>query len=353
MTPDWWDGSLRHSFRVELVDPVNLTTSRGQLQGVASDGTVSESYYSDARATAGLKTYVASGEEDGWDGTAAMRVVHMVGDWEESLFTGYVTKASRSEENGLVTREYTLTACIYGMSTQILAGPYTVGAGAMGLAVLEDIFGKCVSRRHRVMAGATDYRFGTATVYEPGKSWLSMAMDVANRSGDRLEAGGDGYVEVERYVVPSSRDASFSIDPWDSRSIVTGELKYSDSATSVPGRAIVYAESDGQALNYIASQTRGSRFHYLSRGFVIDDFQKVTDLSPFSRDRARQVAEQALADATDVGESLTMGTLYLPARPGEVIRVTSGEVSGRWMISTRKVDMSNFTCEYGMKKVGE
>lgn len=350
--PDWGSGTVVHEMRVELVDPLNMETLRGALSGVQRSGRLSLNYYGDTRAGLSLSTSVGVGESDGWDGTAAMRLVHVAGDFEEELFTGYVTGTSWHDESGSRETEYTLSSALYGLEVDMVGFTYTVGEGAMGLDAMERVFERCRNRPHRVLPGALDYRFGSATVYEADSSWLSVLLDLADRSGDRVDVDGHGYVTVGRYDPPSSRTPAFSLDTGDPMAVTTGGVSGSSNALDIPSRAVVHAKGrDDVELTGWAYQPDSSPYTHSRRGYNLDVFETVSDLEPFTQANIDALAQQRLRDNSTLTDSRDASVLYRPLSTGQVIELTHSGETARYMISTAELDLSTWVWDLGLKGV--
>lgn len=351
MTPDWDSATLLHSMRVELVDPLNLETLRSGLSGLNPSGKLSLNYYGDTRAGLTISTSVPIGESDGWDGTAAMRLVHSVAGWEETLFTGYVTDAPWKDANGTRVTDYTLSSALYGLQADKVSWPYTVGANAMGLDAIEAIFEQCRNRPHRVLAGAKNYRFGSATVYEAGKTWLSVLLDIADRSGDRIDVDGRGYVTVAPYSPPSERTPVFVLDADDPMTTALDGISGSNDALSIPSRAVVHAKSGDMELTGRASQPSSSPYSHARRGYNLDLYADQSDMEPFTQAQADFLAAQSLAQASALTESRDASMLYRPLSSGDVIAFRRSREESRYMVSTAELDLSTWIWSLGLKGV--
>ena len=351
-TPDWGYAGLVHDMRVELVDPFNLETYRGELQGVQTSGRLSLNYYGDTRSGLTISTSVMDGDHDGWDGTAAMRLIHSVGDWEEELFTGYVTDREWSDENGIRTTSYTLSSCLYGLSVDYVGYPWTVGENAMGLDVIAYIFKKCRNRPNSIKADALNYRFGSATVYEANKTWLSVLFDVSDRSGDRVDVDAHGYVTVDKYVSPSERTPFAEFDTADKRSVTVGPLTWSDNRSEIPSRVIVHAKDGDTELTGWAYQPDTSQFTHPSRGYNLDSYHEQSDMEPFTQAQIDALAARYLNEESALVTNLDIEMMYLPVNTGWVIGITHEGEYGRYMISTAELDLNSWVWSLGLKGVG-
>lgn len=348
--PDWASGALRHEMRVELVDPGNLETVRGGLEGLDASGRLSLDYYGDTRAGLTLSTSVPVGWSDGWDGTAAMRLVHTVGDWSEELFTGYVTSTDWTDASGMRKTSYTLNSCLYGLQTDRVGWPYTVGAGAMGLDAIERVLDKC-SRPYRVLPGALDYRFGSATVYEADKTWLSVAFDLADRSGDRLDVDGRGMVTVGRYDSPSARTPSIVLDTSDPMAVTVGQVGGSSNALDIPSRVVVHASDGESELTGWAYQPASSPYTNTRRGYNLDSYHDESDMEPFTQAQADALASSYLSRESSLVDRRTASMMYRPLRTGQVVELRHSGETDRYMVSTAELDLSTWTWSLDLKGV--
>lgn len=352
MMPDWTNGALEHSFYVVQLDPNNLSSERGQLDYVKPDGTLTMKYYGDTRVGLALTTVAPMGESDGWDGTAALRLVHECEGYTEVLFTGFVTNRTWSDESGIRTYEYELNSTLYGMESETAAAAYTVGKNAMALTVLKSLFNK-VSRQYTISPLAGDYRFGSATVYDSDKSTLSIAYDICDRADDRLGVDGYGNVTVKPYTVPSARTPDIYLDTADSNAVTMPPVSGSDDSFEVPGRVVVSAKQDDKEVIGTASVGSTSKFTRGRRGYLLDKYYSETDLTPFTVARANEKAQTYLKQNTDVTEEIELSIMYRPLQEGEVVNLTHNGTVANYLISTASLDLSTWTWKLSLKKVSE
>lgn len=348
--PDWEDQTLVHSIRVDLVDPVTLSQSRGALSGVVATGKLSLQYYSDTRASASVTTSVAAGESDGWDGTAAMRIVHVVGDWSETLFTGYVTACPWEEQSGQVETTYTLNSTMWAMGQQVVANAYTIGSKGKGLDALRTAFRR-TSRTYSVAGSALDHVYARATVYEGSKTWLSVAHDVANTCGDRLDVAPDGRVTVSRYVAPASRTPRYDLALDDADGPFFGSVSGEDSRADVPGRVVVISTDGDDTVVGTATVSTSSAYHPGRRGWTLDMLVEESDLDPFTAEAATALARKRLALNSAPAYSMDVDMLYRPLAAGDVLRIERDGEVGRWAVSTATLDLHYFTWSLELKEV--
>lgn len=350
--PNWTSGAIEHDFYVVMVDPLNLTTIRGELKNVNRDGTFTLKYYGDTRAGLTLTTTTTAGESDGWDGSAALRLVHTVGEWSETLFTGYVTDTSYSDESGMRTTSYTLNSVLYGLSVEYTANPYTVGKDAMALDVLTNIFEHC-SKPYTIMPDCTDYRFGKATVYASDKTLLNVVYDVADKATDRLNVDAMGIIVLKKYTSPAYRSPDIELNTSDTKAVTIAPISYSDNKLEKPARAVLVATQGDEQIVGIAQLGSDSEYSRGRRGYLLDSYYTSTDMEPFTQERANTVAQQRLNGASDLTITIELETMYMPMQAGWIVRLNHLGDMANYMITVAALDLGSWLWKLTMKKVSE
>lgn len=340
---DWSRGDLSHRFEVLQVDPLNLKDVRGRIQE-PSGGELDLDYYGDTRMAAKVEEFGSS-----WDGTSALRIVHTVYDYTgdlftETLFTGYVTKASHRKS----VRTYELASTLHGLETNVNPGAFTISAGSKALSVCKLIFDR-VSRPYRIEPGAGDYLFNGAVVYEPGSSYLSILFDIMDKSGNRISTDENGIVTISKYVRPSKRTPDWDESTADIRTCIIGAPEYSDNSMTMPERSIVHAEKDGDSITVTSLAPSGTHTRHAVRGYCIDDWHEENDLSPFTRAAAQKLADEYLSNALELDNEMYHGLLYRPLREGMVERLADNGEVRRWQVADAALDFNSWTWEINFK----
>lgn len=347
---DWSRSNIVHSFHVVQVDPLNLSTVRGSLDGTVREGTLTLKYYGDTRAGLTLTTVAPEGESDGWDGTAALRLYH---DWEgesEVLFTGFVTERTWSDEGGVRTWSYELNSALYAMQSQVIGSVYTIGANAMALTVLKSLISKA-NRKYSIAGTATDYRYGAATAYDPDKTLLSIAFDVVDKAGDRLGVDANGTVTVTRYTAPKNITPTYCLDTASDRAVTMPPVSGSDNRFEIPGRVVVSAKKDDTTVVGTASLASTSEFSAKRRGYLLDSYHSETDMTPFTAAHANELAAKYLASETALEEQVEVETMYMPMREGYVVQLAHHGETANYLVSTAALDLDTWTWKLTLKKV--
>lgn len=351
-TPDWTSGAIEHDFYVLMVDPLNLTTIRGELKNVNKNGTFTLKYYGDTRAGLTLTTTVVAGDTDGWDETAALRLVHTVGDWAETLFTGYVTKRSWSDESGMRITSYEINSVLYALSAEYVGSPYTIGAGGMGLTVLRNIFNGA-NKPFVIAPDAKDYAFSKATVYATDKTLLNVAYDVADKCTDRMNCDPMGNITVDKYTSPAKRTPDFELNTADSRAVTIAPISYTDNRLEKIGRAIVVATQGDEQIVGMAYADSSTPYTRAKRGYLLDGYYTLTDMDPFTQARANTVAASRLLTASDLTVSLEIECMYMPLKAGLIVRLRHQGAVANYLISTAALDLNTWLWKLTLKKVSE
>lgn len=340
--PDWGSGAIVHDMHAVLVDPLNLETVRGELDGLQPSGTWTMDRAGDTRQGLTLTTQVPKGQTDGWDGSAAIRVYHDVGAWSECVFTGYVTEHKTSDSAGMRQTDYTLNSTLYGLSVDLINLPYTVATGASAIEAIEHVLKIC-NRPYRIGDNATSFLIDSPTVYEPGKSYLSIVTDLSTHAGNRLDVLPDGRVYISDLVPYASQAPAWYVDTEQPDTMVLDGVDGSDTKLTTPSRVIVHAKKDDVELAACAYQGDESEFSRYRRGYNLDSYHDETQLEPFTQEKAQQLANQYLAEESQFDRTVSLKTLYFPARAPQVVRLMhTSEYDGNYVIDKCEVDLATW-----------
>lgn len=349
MAIDWTRGDLYHSLRVLMIDPKNFENVRGELRGTVS-GKVDLQYYGDTRMGAELETRGAHG----WDGSAALRLIHSVRDYtglllEESLFTGFVTAQSYEGEGESRSTSWTLKSGLYALESARSELPYSVAKGSKAKTIISKICSS-LGRPLRVEPSAHEYVFGSNHVYDAGSTYLSIVLDMCSRANNRLSVDADGIITVSGYVVPSTKSADYDALERSDRGTVIGPIKGDATGLDAPSRVIVRGESGEENVTGYAMVASGAPSSQGVRGYRKDRFESVTDLSPFTSDAAKALAQRYLTEDLSDVPSISHGLLYRPLREGAIERLTQRDGStARWMVSGGTLDLTSWTWDLDLK----
>lgn len=380
--PDWCRGDLTHELQVQMVDPFNLTTIRGYLNYTKVSGTLDLDYYSDTRMSAKIETFV-EGKKDNWDGSAALRLIHVVSDYtgelyRETLGTFYVMDPPESsEETGGTTTSYTLSSILKGIEVSMMAYGKTINKSASILAATKKMVTDCYRRVRD--AGARDVKASAAIKYDQGASYLHGIHDSANRCNNHVTLDPDGTVVIEPYNAPSNRSPNFYVTAEDERTLFVGPWSHSDNTVTMPERHIVsgsgkvkvadgtYSKagtrSDGttykkgdtkykevtKTITGVAQVATGSRSHHNVRGFWRDGYTNVSNMSPFTQAKADSLAKQYLNNNLVYEMKASHSLMYRPLREGWVECLTIHDDTRRWQIASASLNFDTWTWNLDLK----
>lgn len=341
---DWSRGDLSHRLRVLMLDPQNLTTVRGELRNVNVGGKLDLSYYSDTRMGASIDT----AGDDGWDGSAALRLVHEVHDFTgllltEPLGTFHVTKRDwKKTDGGETGASYTLSSPLAGLASAKVPINYGIGRGVKALDAMRKVFGQTTTP-YAIAGGARNYTFSKAVIYEPGTTFISILFDLCDRSNNRLSVDALGRVTVSPYVSPTSKAPSFTTDASDERGQFVPQLTGGDAALERYGRVIVAAKDGDRLITAQASAPAGNRASERYRGYTKDDFRQLNDMSPFTKAQAQALAKRYLNADLTTDQKCSHSLTYRPLREEDVELLTIGGSSYRWHVYSASLDLASWT----------
>lgn len=347
----WDNPTLEHYFTVQMVDPNNLSTVRGELSGVEATGSLSLQYDSDTRASASITTAVKQGSSDGWDGTAALRIIHHVGsNYKETLFTGFVTACPWSESNGKHEVSYTLSSTLYGMSTHRLVYAYTIAKKGSGVEALKKLF-EYGYRKYTLNNGVLDYTYTSAQVYSGDKDFLEVAHDIADTCNDRIDVAPSGYVTLSKYVAPASRSPKYYFSIYDSDSPFYGDISGDDDKSEIPGRIVVSAKDSDNELIAEAEVSSTSIYSPSRRGYKVDSYYSIDLDDDTTQAYVNSLAKQYLEASRTPTYTMDVNMLYRPLTAGDILRITKNSTTHNYLITTANLDLHYFTWSLELEQV--
>jgi hypothetical protein len=243
-------------------------------------------------------------------------------------------------ESGAQVVEYGLKSALAAISDDLVPWHWTIGGGVRSNDFVRDILGG-TGRPYVIAADAANHLYGEPKVYEMGDSRLSILMDAADVSGNRVGVDGHGRITWSRYVEPSRMGASFRIDVTDPRTLALDGVKGSTSRLSSPTRAVVTyhgqkrdangdivrdAENNPVEIDLWAtadipgSETSGARGYVMAKH---EQLQELDDQTQAAIDaKARAVASQTTSGAWREWE---LTSAYMPIRMGDVGELVLGD----------------------------
>lgn len=346
---DWSRGDLYHSCTVLMVDPTNFSDVRGELRGVTG-GNLNLHYYGDTRMGAELTTV----GDHGWDGSAALRIVHSVSDYTgpllvETLFTGFVTDAPWQGEGDEMATTWTLKSGLYAMETAVCEMGYGIASGSKALTIVSQICGS-LGRPYRIDSTANEHVYSKNCVLDPCTTYLSILFDVCDRSGNRMSVDEDGTITFSGYVSPSERGVDYDASEVGGMGMVIGPVSGSPVGFDNPARVVVRGDNGQSTVTGVASVPAGSPTSADVRGYRYDHCVDTTDVTPFTNEGAAAAASRYLKSSLSDDESISHDLMYRPLREGQIERLTMADGSrARWMVSAATLDLGKWTWALDLK----
>ena len=347
---DWFDQKRTHSVTVQMVDPHNLETVIGVLEGVdLSSSKVSAGYYTDARTTATIM--VVGG---GWIPGSYLRFVIDVGADERVLGTYRVYDDKAQRVHGTWRYTYDCKSMLYRIAQDCGAGAWTIKNGTTAMkAAAQDL----------TWAGAAysingnDALINTPVVYESGMNRLSHIMSLCTMADNRVDVDGYGTIVIDKYVEPSSMPPSFTLDLEDTRGIVHSGIGVSSDRYSLENRVVVsyQSNSNGNQTEVVGYADVTGNLSPTASGAVITDYRIVDSLNPPTTAAAYDLAKKYAALQKPANE-WSIKTQYLPIWEGDVIAlvVHDGSYTGERRCLVQNIDIALDTLELDLrlKEVG-
>lgn len=315
---DWTDTDRTDRWLVEMVDPNDLSTSRGYLaDGCVTDLALTLAQDSDTKASAKVSTL----GDDGYVRGSALRIWHEVDEWgyREPVFTGYVKEAPDSIVQGVRQTDYQLASALWAVSRDLWPSPFAVASGGTALAAIRAVLDLC-SRPYEVDSGALDVRLTTPRAWEAGSSRLDSIADLADMAGDYLSVSGSGLVTVAALPdLTAVSTPTWELDTDDDRAMTLSDgASHTSTAGDVPGRYIVTHKEGSTVTVGVADVAAGMASSASARGYVVAETKEVSEL-PGGLSQAYVLAAQYLAAAQGHDEEWSVSTLYAPYREGDVV----------------------------------
>lgn len=330
---DWDDSTRQDRLAFELVDPNDLDSSRGWLDGaVRRDSNVTYAYYTDTRVSSELAVCDCNYVEN-----SLVRVHHYVDAWSyhAELGTFFVEDGDLGELHGVESGTLHLGSKLVALRDDSWVRHYSIASGQYAKAVLAAIFDE-EGLAYRIAPSVRDYRYAAANVYEFGESVISTVFDVCDKAGARLGVDGHGTITVDPYVLPSSRAPVHEYGPRN----ILGRVEVSRSSMTMPGRVgVIHKGSDDSEITAYADVPATSPAARSRRGRRVTEIVDVADMSPATFERAGQIARERLANATAEDVEYRFEAMYWPGREGDAVTLRLGGVSVPCMVKTLEVSL--------------
>jgi len=313
-----WDKSGRMDrFEFEMLDPRDLTKSRGTLTGVVTTGgTITKSNSMDTRTIGTLKL-----RDSNYIKNSLIRVWHIVDEWElrYPLGTFYVGDISYTYGKGGETASLSLLSTLVNLSDRAYTKHYTINSYTTTGDVIEDIRTES-GLEFKVDAMASSGFYLSPVVYDYGTTVLEVLSDTIKRANCRYDVDGYGHVLITQDVDAVNIGAVYTFDPDAPKSPIVGDISITDTTgTAVSTVGVEYASGD---VYISGSQTldNGSEASVAQRGRDVTNIVSTSEMSPALGSEAVRQAGEILAGLSEAA-TYSFKSLYLPLEPGDVVEL--------------------------------
>ena len=311
---DWRDLTKRGRMRAWYVEPNSLDNVVGEVQGVKWDAcSVEHGYYTDTRTTAKLVAH-----DPQWDWRSWIRITYETDDYEADIGTYIVTDDPATHDKGRWEYQFALNSVLWGLSQEKAYGALTIAKGATTAKTLKRIFGYCGCAYS--IDGLKEYTASRIFTLPRGKSMLEWLFSVANYTGNRVNVTGHGVVTVKKRTLPKDISQAVTLDIEDPRGLVIGQIGRKSDWLTTPGRVIVHhqAGSGDEARDIVGVATVASSHHasFANRGYIMTEYESVSDMSPETQEQAEYLAKQALKERSATLTEWEASVPFLPIKAG-------------------------------------
>lgn len=366
--PDWTKPTERRwVFDFQLIPPNKLNDRWGSLEKVdVSSVSITEGYYTDTRIQSKMTYYdVLSADRR----QAYIRIVakDTTTGYTENLGTFIPTSDDVTMEDGVQKTTVNLESILYGISMQKLQTEWVSKTGVTAYTNLINILiNKCAMSyssgsytynfdKHGAYSGKSrDVQIPQSAMCEAGKSILELMYGICNYANLRLDVDGSGRVLWYPYDPPSTRSPIYTITVNSEDSIVLDGVTRSSNYLEMASQVTVHAKND-EEKEYRSTQTATGRLSLAQRGYIVGKYYDLNEMSPFTQDRATQLAKQYLSTSTNENAEWTLTTEYMPIYTGDVLTLEGlkdnygyGKAQ-KVFVKNRELDLATMTQKLTLK----
>lgn len=316
------------SFRALLVDPFDLNSVYGELEGLTG-GTLNFNYYSQNKCGGSIDVFDA-----GRIGRYLIRVVDDMQQGGESeqvvLGTFFANADSISSEYGASVSSVGLESTLTKASGDCWAGKPKFDAGQDALALAEGILSDC--GLSVVESGnMTAHALSSAVSYEDNSNKLTVANNLLSLCG-LSSVGVDAYgnAVVSDYVKASDREPSWSFN--QSNCMIQEPVTV--NRPKVVNKVIASADIDGTTHTVTLTLDAASPYSFNNTGRnVCEVYQADVD----TVDALANAAVRYFKAAVQASETVEISHHYAPIKVGDVVWLSQQGLNGLYLV--RSIDM--------------
>jgi hypothetical protein len=334
---DWKNTRRRDTFRFYTCDPRTLQV-RKELKNVILDGSsITWSYTSDTRVSGKIK--VLDPDYDGW---SSIRVVHEIPDWNyiNTLYTGVVTDDPFQYKNGGTVTTYELHSSLTMLADDLLPYHFIISKGAKASSTIKKIFSIC-GLKYSFAGNFKDYTYRDNKIFELGDDILSDLFSIADTSSNYMNVNPDGVITFNGYVNPRKKTSVYTLDIYDSRSIVLSGVSGSSNRMEVPTRVLVTYKS-GQNIELAATADAKTGVTGALRGYTVAKKVTVNNLDPVTQSHIQDIANSKINEVHASDLEFDISVLYVPINAGDVVTFVlhDGYYKGTYKCLVKTIQMN-------------
>lgn len=343
---DYKDTTVIRTLRAYLVPPTDLDDVYEEMTGVDwSSLAITAGYYTDTRVTASLRVV-----DSNYIKGSYIRITEQAeGDDEREIGTFAVHSDTAKDVNGAHEQTLTLISQLHALSLDACPDLLTVGKGARIKTVVETTLkdgGK--NEKDYITTDANDYIFGNTQMLEAGATRLSRLYELAGLSNNRLDVDAHGRITLTKYQTPDSRTPSLRLSQMDERGVILDGMTRESNWAEVPTRVIVahdYTEGTGDNAKQHHMFAIANNGKAPARGYVVSEYETLTELSPRTQNNLQAIARQRLAEKANDKNEWSFACKYIPGLwEGDVVELETkdsfGEFSGVRKCLVKNIDIN-------------
>lgn len=346
---EWQNLTRTQMLHAYMIPTTNLDDCYGEINNVDwASSSITCGYYTDTRTSGQL---VIHGDE--WNRNSFIRIVLEIPeyDYQKEIGTYAVSNDDRDFVNGECITTLELISLLHTMSLDLAPNPRVIGKGA---SVLDVIRSECRDAgREYIVSNAIDSKTSSVNILETGTSRLARCYELCSLSNNRLDVDGHGHITVNKYIAPSERTPSLTIDIQDTRGISFDDLHLSTDYLSSPSIAVIsyqYIDEKTNENKEIVASVEVEAVNHGSikqRGYNVTNFTSLTEMNPKTYNQALAIAKSKLKEHQQEKVEWTLTTKYLPIWEGDIVELIipndAGMYGGSRKCLVKSIDIS---CEY-------
>jgi len=327
---NWYESGRVDEFVYEMLDPHDVTKTRGILTGVDSGGaslTLSSSL--DTLVSGSLKLYGSN-----YIKNSLIRVWHVVEAWglRYPIATFYVGDIDYSYENGVEAASLSLLSTLVLLSDKAFTRHYTIKAGTTTDEVLISLFEES-GIKYSLSSAAYSGGYTNAVIYDYGTTALEILKDAVTKAGCEYRLDGEGTLRVTKIEEPSTAGIVYTFDPTQKDTVIIGAVSVKDvTGTAVSTVGLEYSSGD-VTISGEAHLDNSSLSSKQQRGREVTSIVSISDMSPVLTSEALRLAEVELSN-TIVATEYAFTMLYLPLEPGDAVSLILNGVTHKCQVAS-------------------